>query len=172
MPITNRQYLGFCKRSGQRPPVAPFWELKDDYPVVNVSWYEAVQFCRWLSLETGRSYRLPTEAEWEFAARGGQVRRLYPWGDDPPQGRACFGTGRACPAGAFPPNPYGLYDMAGGVAQWCEDLFETGGKARVLRGSGWTTPPGKVELLVVERRDRLEPERSRNDVGFRVVRQP
>jgi hypothetical protein len=171
-PITNRQYLEFCKRSGQRKPETPFWELKDEYPVVNVTWYEAVQFCRWLSLETGRPYRLPTEAEWDFAARGGQIRRLYPWGDDPPQGRCCYGTGQPCPVGKFPGNAYGLYDMAGGVAQWCDDLFEVGAKARVVRGSGWTTPPGKMEFLVVDHRDRLDPDHSRNDVGFRVLRQP
>ncbi|MBI3932404.1 MAG: SUMF1/EgtB/PvdO family nonheme iron enzyme [Acidobacteria bacterium] len=170
--ITNRQYLAFCQRSGRPRPPAPFWGLVQELPVVNVSWYDAVTFSRWLSAESGRVYRLPTEAEWEHAARGGLVHRLYPWGDEEPRGRSCFATGALCPVGSFRPNGYGLYDMAGGVAEWCHDLHEGGGKARVVRGGSWASPEGSPEVLQVQRRDRLDPARVRNDVGFRVVRDP
>jgi formylglycine-generating enzyme required for sulfatase activity len=173
LEITNRRYLEYVKRSGRPRPDQPFWGVPDEYPVVNVSWYDAVSFCRWLSLETGRTYRLPTEAEWEYAARGHQIRRLYPWGDDEPKGRACFGTGQACPVGRFAPNAYGLFDMVGGVAEWCQDPVEPGSKIHVVRGGSWTDPPGKPELLTIERREqRLEADRFRNDVGFRVARDP
>ncbi len=170
--VTNRQYLAFCARSGRPKPEAPFWGMPDDFPVVNVTWHDAQTFCRWLSLETGRAYRLPTEAEWEHAARGGLERRVYPWGDEPPAGRSCFGTGSLCRVGSFKPNGYGLYDMAGGVAEWCEDVFAKGQKARVVRGGSWAASPSSPELLAIERRDKLDPDKTRNEIGFRVVRDP
>jgi formylglycine-generating enzyme required for sulfatase activity len=168
--ITNRQYLAFCQRSGRPTPEAPYWGLVDDFPVVNVTWHDAQTFCRWLSLETGRAYRLPKEADWEHAARGGLVRRIYPWGDEPPLGRSCFGTGALCRVGSFKPNGYGLHDMAGSVAEWCEDAFASGSKARVVRGGSWAASRSNPELLAVERRDKLDPEKRRNEVGFRVAR--
>jgi formylglycine-generating enzyme required for sulfatase activity len=171
--ITNGRYLEYLKRAGRPLPEQPYWASSNEYPVVNVSWYDAVSFCKWLSLETGKRYRLPTESEWDYAARGGQIRRLYPWGDEPPNGRACFGAGKPCAVGQFPPNAYGLYDMAGGVAEWCQDAAEPGSKVHVVRGGAWTAPPGKPEFLIIDRREqRLEEDRSRNDVGFRVARDP
>jgi formylglycine-generating enzyme required for sulfatase activity len=166
---TNHQYLEFCKRSGRPRPAPPFWGYPDNYPVVNVTWFDANTFCRWLSLETGKDYRLPTEAEWEYAARGGLVRRSYPWGDESPAGRECFGKGAPCAVGSFPPNGYGLFDMAGSVAEWCQDTYDSA-EARVVRGGSWTISEGKPELLWVSRRDRLDPDRIRNDLGFRVAR--
>ena len=170
--ITNRQYLAFCQRAARPRPEAPFWGLPDDLPVVNVTWHDAQTFCRWLSLETGRTYRLPAEAEWELAARGGLVRRTYPWGDDVPAGRSCFGTGVLCHVGSFKPNGYGLYDMAGSVAEWCEEPYSKGAKARVVRGGSWSVSPSSPELLAIERRDKLDPDKTRNEVGFRVARNP
>ena len=85
--VTNAEYTRFVMATGNPP--APFCDNPDfsdpRQPVVAVSWFEAVQYCEWLSLSTGLNYRLPTEAEWERAARGGVENQLYPWGDAPPQ---------------------------------------------------------------------------------------
>ncbi len=117
------------------------WPIADDQPVVFVSWNDAQAFCRWLSRKENRTYRLPTEAEWEMACRGGSVWTRYPWGDRLPGDRDCnFGDGNpklpeslttvsdgyeyVSPVRAFPPNGYGLYDMGGNVMQWVGDWYE------------------------------------------------
>lgn len=169
--VTNKLYLAFCERSGRPKPEPPFWGAPDDYPVVNVTWHDAVTFCRWLSLETGRSYRLPSEAEWEHGAQGGsRSPRTYPWGSEDPVGRSCFGRGALCPVGSFKPNGFGLHDMAGSVAEWCQDLVTPGSKARVIRGGSWASPLTAPEVLAIVHRDKLDPEKARNEVGFRVAR--
>lgn len=117
--VTNRQFEQFRKRP--RPVESP----KDDHPVTRVSWNEATAFCRWLSRrEPGSRYRLPTEAEWEYAARGGLEQKEYPWGNDPNwRGKANLGTLKATSVGSFPPNSYGLYDMTGNVSEWVSDWY-------------------------------------------------
>jgi formylglycine-generating enzyme required for sulfatase activity len=130
-PVTNAQYGQFLAATGRRPPL--YWaELgqaagRADHPVVGVTLADAVAFCRWAGEITGLPVRLPTEAEWEKAARGGDAR-LYPWGDRWEPGRANAG-GRATgttPAGCHSPqgdSPFGVADMAGNVQQWCSSLF-------------------------------------------------
>ena len=100
----------------------------DMYPVLGVNWDSAVAYCNWLSEKTGKKYRLPTEAEWEKAARGTDQRR-YPWGNDIDLSRAnyvgtaAFDTGKA--VGSYPggASPYGVLDMAGDVMEWCSDWY-------------------------------------------------
>ncbi|MBN1226506.1 MAG: formylglycine-generating enzyme family protein [Deltaproteobacteria bacterium] len=116
-----------------------------DYPIIFVSWQDAVEFCRWLSEKEGKKYRLPTEAEWEYAARGSLAGKLYPWGDSAPDGSQCnFADKReylkekdiwaaglkiddgytyCAKAKDYSPNKYGLYQMAGNVLQWCSDWY-------------------------------------------------
>ncbi len=123
-------------RRNWRHPEGPGSNLdgKDDHPVVHVSWFDAEAFAKW----AGK--RLPTEAEWEFAARGGLDNKTYSWGDEPisnekPQcntwqgdfpykNTALDGYERTAPAKSYPPNGYGLYDMAGNVWEWCADWYQ------------------------------------------------
>jgi formylglycine-generating enzyme required for sulfatase activity len=144
----------------------------DDHPVVCVSWNDAQAYVAWLSKRTGKRYRLPTEAEWEYAARAGSTT-TYPWGDAASHDRANYGANECCselasgkdrwlytsPVGSFPPNAFGLYDMLGDAWQWVEDCYSdsyvgapTDGSAvqkptcqlRVLRGGTWGDTPGLI----------------------------
>jgi len=128
--VTNAEYTLFLLGTGSQPP--PFWNDADfnrpEQPVVGVSWHEAVRYCEWLRLHTGRAFRLPTEAEWERAARGGREGAPYPWGDAPPQllrdyAERCAGYWRTGPepVGRGEANGYGLYNMCDNVHEWCSD---------------------------------------------------
>ena len=152
--VTNAQYEKFMKATGHEAP--EYWDdekyNKFNHPVVGVSWFDAVAYAKW----AGK--RLPTEAEWEKAARGGLVDKHYPWGDSISHDNANYGTGgrdrweHTSPVGSFPPNEYGLYDMAGNVEEWCADWYDKDyyrsspernpkgpntGSWRVLRGGSW-----------------------------------
>src|SRR5207244_12598354 len=98
-----------------------------DQPVVGVSWWDAASYGEWLAVRTGSSFRLPTEAEWERAARGGVEGARYPWGDAPPESlpnyAARWREGPE-PVGATPPNGFGLFDMGLNVHEWCADWFD------------------------------------------------
>ena len=126
-PVTRAQYAAFVEATGYRPPTRREGDRvspdRPDHPVVYVSWDDAVAYCRWLSERTGLVYRLPTEAEWEKAARGTDGR-IYPWGNrwdarrcnTPESGRNDTTPVAVCPDGA---SPYGLLDMVGNVWEWC-----------------------------------------------------
>jgi formylglycine-generating enzyme required for sulfatase activity len=163
-------------------------EGKGAHPVVNVSWYAAVAFCRW----AGK--RLPTEAEWEYAARGGLAGRAFPWGDEPAdKARANYlaaGLGTTAPVGSYPASGYGLFDMAGNVweytaDEWApytpapqvnpvaggslflDDSFYAVETRRVIRGGSWGGAP--VNLRVAYR-DSHPPDGARDFVGFRCAK--
>jgi formylglycine-generating enzyme len=122
-------------------PEGPDSDLKgrDNHPVVHVCWHDVKDYCAWRSKKTGLAVRLPTEAEWEFAARGGLDRKLFVWGDEETPGgkymanywqgsfpggsTSLDGFAGTAPAGSFPPNGYGLYDMAGNVWDLCSDFY-------------------------------------------------
>jgi formylglycine-generating enzyme required for sulfatase activity/class 3 adenylate cyclase len=116
---------------------------KDEAPVTNVSWSDARQFVTWLSEATRKAYRLPSEAEWEFAARGG-TQTKYWWGDQLQPGMAnCKDCGSAAvgqpeKVGSFRANPFGLYDMGGNVDQWVEDCWHKNYQGAPADGSAWT----------------------------------
>ncbi len=154
-PLTNTQYAAFVK--GTKHDVPEHWRNgkapsgKENHPVVHISWHDAIAFCEWLSQETGQSFGLPTEAEWEKAARGIDGR-IYPWGDKPPTSELCNFANNVrdtTPVGQYSPqgnSPYGCVDMAGNVWEWCrtkwEDNYDNyqddnnleGDAYRVLRG--------------------------------------
>lgn len=119
----------------------PGFSQSDDYPVVGVSWNDAVAFTEWLSKRSGLKYRLPSEAEWEFAAREGGKKIKYSWGNSEPDGSNCNYADsntsftwadknhndryiNTAPAKSYPPNSLGLYDMNGNVWEWCSDWYD------------------------------------------------
>jgi formylglycine-generating enzyme required for sulfatase activity len=155
-------------------------------PVINVSWEHAQEYASWLSKKAGKTYRLPSEAEWEYAARAGTTTAYY-WGDHIGTGHAnCYGCGsrwdykQTAPVGSFDPNPWGLYDLLGNVYQWTQDCWHDSYRGAPTDGSAWTA--GECLQRVVRGGSwNDEPSFSRSafrigitgpfiTVGFRVVR--
>jgi toxoflavin biosynthesis protein ToxD len=133
-PVTNREYQAFIRDTKYSPPNN--WDndqypaQKGEHPVIAVSWNDAQEYCKWLSQKTGKHYRLPSEAEWEKAARG-MDGRVYPWGNDF-DSKKCnvldSKIGDTTPVGTFTEeggdSPYGCADMSGNVWEWCNDGYE------------------------------------------------
>lgn len=158
-------------------------DQSDDLPVVNVSWYDAQAFCVWLSEKESKVYRLPSEAEWEYACRAGTTTRFYN-GNDPERLvevahlayllRAKDRHAFTCPVGRFQPNAFGLYDMHGNVWEWCSDWYAKDywptsppiGISRVMRGGGWDLDPVFCRSAA---RHHNEPSACLTSIGFRVV---
>jgi len=186
--ITFDEYDRFCEDTRRDKPDDSGWG-RGRNPVINVSWEDAVAYTEWLSRQTRQHYRLPTDSEWEYAARGGTQTRFW-WGEEPGFARAnCEGCGslwdgdRAAPVGKFPPNPFGLHDTAGNVFEWVADCYHNSlaglpadgaafdkpdcGK-RVIRGGAWSFPPGEARSA---NRWRDFPSRRSDDTGLRVVRE-
>ncbi len=192
-PITNAQYQIFVE--AQRPPLAApaEWQRplgQETHPVVNVTWEEAVAFCQWLTRIAGRTFRLPTEAEWEKAARGSEGL-IYPWGNEwaarhlNHAGRLGGSTavGHYSPAGD---SVYGLADMSGNVWEWCADWYAdrlypqratniahdppgpATGEGCVARAGAFDSSPRQTRA---SHRNWFYPHQRRNNVGFRIVAQ-
>jgi formylglycine-generating enzyme required for sulfatase activity len=145
-----------------------------------VNWFDAVAFCRWLSGQMEMHFRLPTEAEWEFAARGGE-QRVYPWGDTPREYPAARWEKGPEPVGETGPNAYGLFDMCENVHEWCSDWFDAGyyavspeenppgpqrGTRRASRGGAWRH---HVKFCRCAARSSIPPEFRYADFGFRLA---
>jgi formylglycine-generating enzyme required for sulfatase activity len=185
-PVTNAEYAFYLDATEVEPP--RFWDDErfnaPRQPVVGISWFEAVAYCEWLSTVLGRYCRLPSEAEREYAARGGERDRLYPWGDEVlsegPFAFGAAGTDRPLPIGTTPPNGYGLYHMGENVHEWCTDWYDARGyleppldpegeapegTRRASRGGSWRH---RVKVSRIAARSSLAPERQYNDYGFRV----
>jgi formylglycine-generating enzyme len=204
--VTVAQYRRFCDATGYEMPPEPSYGWADRNPVVNVSWIDANAYCKWAGS------RLPSEAEWEYAARGGNTglpgkpRSVFVWGNRLPTNRignladedfvksryydspgfhhfAGYHDGypTASPVDAFPPNNFGVCDLAGNVLEWCEDWFsadyyatspfnnpkgpETGVK-RILRGGAFDTTP---TITRIARRLSNDPDVRNEEKGFRCV---
>jgi formylglycine-generating enzyme required for sulfatase activity len=187
--ITNAQYARFLKATGHKPPL--YWGDQNlnapKQPVVGVTWHDAAAFCRWLTKVTGAPHELPTEDQWEVAARGGLVAQPYPWGAQAPDGGGVFranfrtplpgatGFSFTAPVGSFPANGHGLFDMAGNVSEWCQDRYlplPTGGPfkpgvLRLLKGGSWISGPRNLRPAA---RQSAPPHYADGYIGFRVVR--
>ena len=189
--ITRGDYAAFVADSNYSASIAwrtPRFHQTDSDPVVNISWPDAQAFAQWLSNKTHQHFRLPSEAEWEYAARAGTATR-YNWGEEAGSNRAdCHNCGSrwdddsTAPVGSFAANPWGLYDMAGNVGEWVQDCYNadyqqapgdgsawTAGdcKYRVVRGGSWSDP---AENMGSAYRDSNMPDFRYPTVGFRLIR--
>ena len=218
-PVTNKEYIRFVRESGHREPAVhelplvvsaggadredtfrqtaePYvWQRGQpprerlDHPVTLVRWEDAAAYCLWLTSATGVTFRLPTEAEWEKACRGGRRDARYPWGDrfdrskvnflEEPAQRGRHGT---TPCRAHAANGYGLYEMAGNVWEWVQDWYAADayspqkrndpvgpshGHLRVVRGGSWLS--ADVRMLRCSHRHKVPPDTYSYAIGFRVA---
>ncbi|WP_457653251.1 formylglycine-generating enzyme family protein [Rhodocaloribacter sp.] len=192
-PVPNREYQVFVLDTDRQPPShwdgTEYSKSRGGHPVVNVTWEDATAYCEWLSRRTGKPYALPTEAQWEKAARGTDAR-IFPWGNtwDPNRLNSWEeGAGDTTPVGTYSPagdSPCGAADMVGNVWEWCRDWFsETtyrdregqevrdpegpeSGNTRVLRGGSFSQDAQNVRC-VLRRWD--FPNDRYDRLGFRVV---
>ncbi len=185
--VTNAEYECFLAATSMPQPMnwsdAHFNDPR--MPVVAVSWHEAASYCEWLSGASGKRYRLPSEAEWECAARGGAEGLLYPWGDAPPEAVPDYDKRWKSgpePVGLYPPNAYGLYNMGDNVHEWCADWYDDGyygrspernppgpksGSRRSSRGGSWRH---QIKVTRTAARSSIPPEFQYADYGFRIAR--
>jgi formylglycine-generating enzyme required for sulfatase activity len=164
----------------------PYGNQGPDYPVGNVSWYDAQAFIRQLNALTGKKFRLPTEAEWEYAARGGKKSRGYAYaGSIYPQDVAQYGYDdmRTRPVARLFPNELGLYDMSGNAWEWCQDRPGPYSSLAQRDPTGLESPPDQYEMRImrggsvatthdkcrVSNRNEFDPSRFRTTIGFRLV---
>ncbi|MBI4853028.1 MAG: formylglycine-generating enzyme family protein [Acidobacteria bacterium] len=202
--ITNHQFRNFIKATkykttAEEDSSAQIWTSyaifgRARYPVVYITYADALAYCKWLSSTTKQTYRLPSEAEWEYAARGGTKDQPYPWGKNieisyanyaPDDSRKAYGEpilDYLKPVGSYEPNGFGIYDVIGNVAEWCFDGFKSDyykespkenpicpdqGNARVVRGGGWMNTTSFFSLSF--RKNHPGAYKS-SSLGFRVVR--
>jgi formylglycine-generating enzyme len=185
-PVSNAEYRAFLAATGyEAPPFiddARFSDLKQ--PVVAVSWYDAVAYCRWLTAATGARFRLPAEAEREYAALGGLEGVDWPWGDETPEAcaeRAAIGRlDRPHTPTVACANGFGLLCMADNIHEWCSDWYDAAyygnsppeapavpasGSRRSSRGGSWRH---QIKFTRLSARSSLDPSYRYNDYGFRL----
>jgi formylglycine-generating enzyme required for sulfatase activity len=182
--VTNAQYEIFAKASGKENAEwrQNYTKDKENYPVSNVPWSDAQAYCAWLQANTGREYRLPTEAEWEYAARAASANN-YPNGIELKQDEANFSNNHKGPVAVdkYKPNRFGLYNMLGNVWEWCSDWYSetyygespsqnpqgpSEGQYRVLRGGNWES---NADQCRVSKRFWHNPGYILNGRGFRIA---
>jgi len=188
-PVRNRDYQLFLEATAHPPP--PLWGHADfshpDQPVAAVSWFEAAKYCEWLTAVSGRHYRLPTEAEWERAARAGREGALYVWGDEPPHSHPDYlrrwgGEMKATRVvGEGVANGWGIYELGENVHEWCSDWFQRDyyavspernpqgpatGERRASRGGSWRH---HIKVSRCAARSSIPPHFQYADYGFRVA---
>ena len=180
--VTFEEYGYFARTTGRAQPGDEGWG-RGRRPVINVDWEDAKSFIAWLSVQTGQSYRLLSEAEWEYACRAGTTTRYW-WGDEITPENANYGrnVGKTSEVGRYPANPFGLYDMHGNVWEWVEDCWNDsyeGGRKTAAPGPAATAPGGccaggswygRSRVLRSPSAVGISPIFRSNDVGFRVAR--
>lgn len=179
-PITNREFAQFA--ADQISHDSNFNHR--DQPVTSINWFDAIAYCEWLSKKTDKLYRLPTEAEWEFAATAGDPNNIYPWGtrdwNQRPELHSRFQNGPEC-IGSFEPNPFGIHDMGMNVHEWCSDWYDqnyyshsphenpkgpSNGERRASRGGSWRH---QIKITRCAARSSIPPILRYADYGFRVA---
>jgi formylglycine-generating enzyme len=186
--VTRAEYQKFLEATRRDEPKG--WsdpEFADaDQPAVGISWFDAVAYCEWISRVLGEPRRLPTEAEWEKACRGGRDDTEYAWGNEPPESFSYFHGKWAGPrrVGDWRANGYGLFNIGDNVHEWCSDWFDPGyyaksreinpsgpasGTRRVSRGGSWRH---LVKASRAAHRSSLPPHFRYTDYGFRIVGTP
>jgi sulfatase modifying factor 1 len=190
--VTRTEYARFLAATHRIAP--PFWDdanFQDPrQPVVGPSWFDTVAYCEWLSSVSSRLYRLPTEAEWEWAAHGGREAAIdegaiYPWGNAPPESLPEYSSrwkNGPEPVARFAPNGFGLFNMGDNVHEWCADWYDAhyyerspernppgppSGARRASRGGAWRH---QIKVARCAARSSIPPEFKYSDYGFRVVR--
>ena len=150
--VTFEEYDRFTSETGRERAADKGWG-RGRRPVINVSWEDAVAYTRWLSQQTGARYRLPTEAEWEYAARAG-TETLYSWGNQIGRNRAnCIGCGsrwdgqQTAPVGSFGANGWGLHDMHGNVWEWVQDCWSDSYRGAPTDGTAWESGDCVVRVM-------------------------
>ena len=168
---TFAQYDAYAEAAGISKPKDEGWG-RGNRPVINVNWNEAVAYAKWLSEKTGKHFRLPTEQEWEYAARAGTTTD-YPWGNSIGSNNAnCDGCGsqwdnkKTAPVGSFRANQFGLYDMHGNVEEWTSSCYESDCRFRVLRGGSWYSKPAWARSAY---RSWVGPADRLSSSGFRIA---
>jgi formylglycine-generating enzyme required for sulfatase activity len=190
--VTFREYDAFCRSIFIDCPDSNGWG-RGDQPVINVSWLDAMAYVEWLSEQTSQVYRLPSEAEWEYAARGGTSTKFW-WGNEYIQGiDHCDRDLGDCPrgtelsepgnAGRFKANPFGLFDVTSNVLEWVLDCYSPNHKnaknttdirfdgdcgQKTVKGSSWLNPQPYVHL---SKRMGIESNYKNRSIGFRVLRE-
>ena len=185
--ITRAEYALFLSATAY--PAPPCWDdvnFQDPAsPVAGTSWFDAVAYVAWLTPLAGCTYRLPTEAEWERAARGGVEGALYAWGDAPPETLPDYATRWKSgpePVALYAPNAYGLFNMGDNVHEWCADWYDAryyeklpernphgpdSGVRRASRGGSWRH---QIKVSRCSARSSIPPEFKYADYGFRIAR--
>jgi formylglycine-generating enzyme required for sulfatase activity/CRP-like cAMP-binding protein/rhodanese-related sulfurtransferase/chromosome segregation ATPase len=185
--VTFAEYDRFARATGRRLPYDETWG-RGNRPVINVSWNDASDYVAWLSKQTGKSYRLPTEAEWEYAVRAGTDSRHWWESYDEAVHANCYDCGsewdgrQSASVGSFPANKFGVHDMTGNVQEWTQDCYKAGyagapadGSAllelyctqQVVRGGAYSSP---LNSLRSAKRGQLDQDTRLDNLGFRVVR--
>ena len=173
--VTAAEYAVFLDDTGSVPPPGGQFVrwggnvrarlTRRGHPVHSVRYDEAEAYCRWLGRRTGKRVRLPSEDEWEWAARGGIDGAPFPWGWGDAEGKAVFRSRGSLRVGRREPNSYGLYDMAGNVFEWCAAIQAPG--MFTARGGSWAER--STECLRVFDRAFFDADYADGDVGFRVL---
>jgi formylglycine-generating enzyme required for sulfatase activity len=193
-PVTFAEYDRFAEATGRKKPHDD-GKGRGNRPVIGVSWFDATDYTKWLSQQTGKYYSLPTEVEWEYAARAGTETKYW-WGDDIGTNRAnCFDSGsrfsgeKTAPVGSFKPNLFGLYDTVGNVWEWTCSEYEEKYRGKetksisknnaknnektkiVLRGGSYHKKDDEKKIYSrLTYRGKTEPSKSFDNAGFRIVR--
>ncbi len=184
--VTNAEYECFLRATSATAP--PFRSDPNfshpQQPVAGISWFEAVRYREWLAAQSGRPYRLPTEAEWELAARGGLEQKNFPWGDAPPQSLPDYATrwqNGPERVARYAPNAFGLHDICDNVHEWCSDWYDPNyyavspernpsgperTKRMSSRGGSWRH---HIKVARCSARSSIPPDFQYADYGFRLA---